>query len=191
MANLCRGYIRPGDEFQSDPKGVRRDNTRIGPVLDVLVTAHFGRYGSEVNIDALARDGSTSWVVIICNGALDGMQEPMYVDSVTFGTGKPVACMQRRAKSSSLFSGKNQHILIEQRNWEHIPGVDRVLSHCLPISRRMIFLLRHFPKLRDRVGEVHREELTKHFEGLATLNKCDSCPMCLFADCFFDHAVRF
>ena len=153
VTNSCRDYIRPGDECQSDPQGVRRDNTRIGPVLDVLVTTNLAV--TEVRSTLMHWRG------------------------------------QRRAKSSSLTSGKNQHILIEQKNWEHIPGVDRVRSHCLPISRRMTFLLRHFPKLRDRVGEVHREELTKHFEGLATLNKCDSCPMRLFADCFFDHAVRF
>ena len=114
VTNSCREYIRPGDEFQSDPKGVRRDNTRIGPVLDVLVTTNLAVTEVRLNIDALATDGSTSWVFIICNGALDGMQEPMYVDSVTYGTGKPVAFMQRRAKLISLISGKNQHILIEQ-----------------------------------------------------------------------------
>ena len=94
--------------------------------------------------------------------------------------GKPVAFMLRRAKSSSLISGKNQYILIEQRNWEHIPGVDRVLSHCLPISRRMTFLLRHFSKASTsswgsssgRVDETFRR--IGNFEQVRQLSQCVS-----------------
>ena len=52
--------------LRNDDKAYPKDiiNNKIGPVLEVLVTKHFGRYGIVMNIDSLANDGTQSRVVI-------------------------------------------------------------------------------------------------------------------------------
>ena len=40
-------------------------NTKIGPVLDVKVCGHQGRYGIEVTIESLFRDRTVFWVRIV------------------------------------------------------------------------------------------------------------------------------
>ena len=46
------------------PRGWIRGNRKSGPVLVVAVSFLLGRYGIEIEIDAMQNDGSTSWVVI-------------------------------------------------------------------------------------------------------------------------------
>ena len=41
-----------------------RGNTRIGPVLEVKVTNHLERYGIEIKIGSMEKDGSQYWIVI-------------------------------------------------------------------------------------------------------------------------------
>ena len=62
--NSCREYTKPRDEVCAEPKGVIGDNTRIGPIRDMLVTRQYGPYGVQVLIDSLAHDLSKSWVFI-------------------------------------------------------------------------------------------------------------------------------
>ena len=46
-------------------RGWIRGNTKIGPVLDVKVCYHKGRYGVEIMIESLFRDRTVSWVRIV------------------------------------------------------------------------------------------------------------------------------
>ena len=64
FTNPCREYSHLREEFKSYPKGVVDVNTRIGSILEVLVTTQFGRFGIEDKTDSLARDGPNSWDVI-------------------------------------------------------------------------------------------------------------------------------
>ena len=64
VTNPCREYSHLREEFKSYPKGVGDVNNRIGPILEVLVTIQFGRYGIEDKTDSLARDGQNSSDVI-------------------------------------------------------------------------------------------------------------------------------
>ena len=52
------------DDLRAEPEGVIGDSTKIGPIYDVHVTRHYGRYGVEVLIDSLGSDESKSWVVM-------------------------------------------------------------------------------------------------------------------------------
>ena len=63
----CRGYTLPRDDELSKVQGCIRGNKKIGPVLEVTVSNHQGRYGIEIRINSLFRDRSQSWVMI-CNG---------------------------------------------------------------------------------------------------------------------------
>ena len=61
----CREYTLPRSEETSRVRGWIRGNTKIGPVLDVKVCFHHGRYGVEVMIESLFRDRTVSWVRIV------------------------------------------------------------------------------------------------------------------------------
>ena len=63
--NSCRKYTLPRSEPESRARGWILGNTKIGPVLDVKVCLHQERYGIEILIESLFRDGTPSWVRIV------------------------------------------------------------------------------------------------------------------------------
>ena len=65
MKGSCREYTLPRSEESSRVRGWIRGNTKIGPVLDVKVCYHQGRYGVEIMIESLFRDRTVSWVRIV------------------------------------------------------------------------------------------------------------------------------
>ena len=62
MKNLCREFSLPRSEKASRARGWILGNTKIGPVLDVKVCLHQERYGTEILIESLFRDGTASCV---------------------------------------------------------------------------------------------------------------------------------
>ena len=60
----CREYTSPGDENSSEPKGWIRENTKIGPVLEITTCCLQGKYGVEIRIKSVHKDHSHSWVRI-------------------------------------------------------------------------------------------------------------------------------
>ena len=65
MKTLCREYTLPRSEEASRARGWIRGNTMIGPVLDVKVHFHQGRYGVDIMIESLSRDRTVSWVRVV------------------------------------------------------------------------------------------------------------------------------
>ena len=63
-AVACREYTLPRDEGASEPKGWIRENTKVGPVLEVTTCCLQGKYGVEISIMSLSRDNTHSWVRI-------------------------------------------------------------------------------------------------------------------------------
>ena len=55
MKNVCPEYTLPLSEETSRVRGWIRANTKIGPVLDVKVCCHQGRYGIEIMIESVQR----------------------------------------------------------------------------------------------------------------------------------------
>ena len=60
----CREYTLPRDEQLSESKGWIRENTKIGPVLEVTTCCLQGKYGVEIRIQSVNKDNSHSWVGI-------------------------------------------------------------------------------------------------------------------------------
>ena len=60
----CREYTLPKDEKSSDPKGLIRENTKIGPVLEVTTSYLQRKFGLEIRIESVNKDNSHSWVRI-------------------------------------------------------------------------------------------------------------------------------
>ena len=65
----CREYTLPRSEKSTDPKGWIRENTKIGPVLEVTTSYLQGKYGVEIRIESMNKDNSHSWVRIF-NGLI-------------------------------------------------------------------------------------------------------------------------
>ena len=49
---ICRAYTSTRDAKGSQPFGIKRDNTVIGPAVDVQVTLQYGRYCTEIKINS-------------------------------------------------------------------------------------------------------------------------------------------
>ena len=84
----------PRSDQSSQVKGWIRGNTKIGPVLEVMVCHHQGRYGIEVMIESPFGDKTCSWVRIVSgiNNYMTEMSEETHVESIgKKSTGKPVA----------------------------------------------------------------------------------------------------
>ena len=132
VTNSRREYTHHRDEFMSYPKGVIGDNTRIGPVPEVLVTAQFGRCGIEVRIGPSAKDGSK--IVgrhqpgsgTMCNRVLDGMHRGPCVSTLVPLAGgnlkRPFGGSQNPAPHPPALKGIG-----------NILGVDSVLPTSFPI----------------------------------------------------------
>ena len=65
METASREYSQPRNLTASRPRGWIRSNTKIGPVLDVKIHPHEGRYCIDVMIESLFRDQTSSWVRIV------------------------------------------------------------------------------------------------------------------------------
>ena len=88
-------------------RGWIRGNTKIGPVLDVKVCYHQGRYGVEIVVESLFRDRTVSWVRIVngINKHVTETSEEILVTSVeNRGVWKPVVKAQPRPKPTLTLS---------------------------------------------------------------------------------------
>ena len=79
-----REYTLLGSDQSSQLKGWIRGNTKIGPVLDVIVCYHQGRYGVEIMIESLFGDKTCSWFRIVngINQYVTEMSEETRVESI-------------------------------------------------------------------------------------------------------------
>ena len=57
MLKIVREYTSARDAPRTERNGVSGANTRIRPIHDMLITEQCGRYGIEVKIDSLEKDG--------------------------------------------------------------------------------------------------------------------------------------
>ena len=118
----CREYTYHRSDERSQPKGSIRGNTKIGQVLEVMVTKRCYGYGIEIKIGSVKKDGTRCCMVIsrgvdkyVTELAADHTK-PIHYDEASSSTGKLVAIKQRteHLKASSFSSPA---LPIKQRNW--------------------------------------------------------------------------
>ena len=110
--------------ISSHVRGWIRANTKIGPVLDVKVCYHQGRYAVEIMIESLLRDRRVFWVRIV-NGsnkyATETSEEIPTASIESRGSGKPAAKAEPRPKPTLTLSLVS--ILYHERKWIDVdPG---------------------------------------------------------------------
>ena len=126
----------------------------------------------EIKIDASAKDGSRSWVVIswgveryVTELSLD-CTDTMHVDADTLSTGKPVAFLPWKGQQGASSSSQKEeaHTPKHQRKWEYIPSADKVMDTCRLVSKRMEGILRHAPIFRVQDAAFSWEKLITYIE---------------------------
>ena len=65
MQTACREYNQPRNITTSRPRRWIRSNTKIGPILDVKLYPHEGRYCIDIVIKSLFEDRTVAWVRIV------------------------------------------------------------------------------------------------------------------------------
>ena len=166
LKGSCREYTLPRSDQSSQVKGWIRGNTKIGPVLDVIVCYHQGVYGVAIMIESLFGDKTCSWVRIVngINKYVTEMSEETHVESIVeTSTGKLVTKARPQQTSNSTLSLVSSPY--HERKWIDVePGTfDR---NCLEVSKLMIRLLRHDDSVnREEDGAVKFEYLASIFRS--------------------------
>ena len=146
-------------------RGRIRGSATVGPVLDVKVCYHYGRYGVEIMIESSFRDRTTSWLRIV-SGINKCVTGNVRSDSCCKCWGQkyrePVARARPRPTPTLTLTAVS--IFYRERKWIDIePGAPaKVVLKCQIF---MIRLLRHDES-------VHREDDgAVRFDDLAELLK--------------------
>ena len=107
MQIACREYTHSRNLTTSRPRGWIRSNPKVGPVLDVKLCPHEGRYCIDIMIDSLFTDRTVSWVRIVndINKHVTETSEEIPIENVDLfiSTGKPVAKAKPRPFDHSCF----------------------------------------------------------------------------------------
>ena len=141
-------------------------NTKIGPVLDVNVCYHQGRYSVEIMIESLFRDRTVSWVRIV-NGinkyVTETSGEILVANVENRGAGKPLAKAKPRPKPTLTLTLVS--IPHRERKWTDVdPG--KYSQGCFEVSKFMIRLLRHCDTVhRENDGAVIFDDLAEKFKA--------------------------
>ena len=165
MQTSCREYASPRDQETSRARGWIREITKIGPVLDVKVYFHHGRYCIDIMIESFFRDRTISWVRVV-NGIkkyVTETSEDIPVESIELvRTGKFVAKAQPRPKPAVTLSPVS--IPIRERKWIDINPAS-FNEGCFAVSKFMMRLVRHeeyIPGEDD--GAVRFDDLIEEFK---------------------------
>ena len=87
---FCREYTMPRDQEGTRIKGWIQSNVRFGPVSDIKVCNHYGRYSIEVQVQSLFQDQTISWIRIV-NGIDKYVREAMPIQEEERASVKPAA----------------------------------------------------------------------------------------------------
>ena len=163
----CRENTMPRDAEASEPKGWIRENTKIGPVLEVTTCCLQGKYGVESIVKSVK---SQSWVRIshglkklvtnVNNKDQDDNEQEtsemqfeeyaLKLNASDFASrSKAKANPQRRDSASS----PTRTIPIGERTWTDAEPQKYSLSD-YPVSKKLINLLRHGSLPRDNDGAI-------------------------------------
>ena len=80
----------PRDQEGTRIKRLIQSNVRFGPVSDIKVRNHHGRYSIEVQVQSLFQDQTVSWIRIV-NGIDKFVREAMPIQEEEKASVKPAA----------------------------------------------------------------------------------------------------
>ena len=98
--SLLREYTMPRDQEGTRIKGRIQSNVRFGPVSDIKVCDHYGRYSIEIQVRSLFQDQTFSWIRIV-NGIDICVRAAMPIKEEEKASVKPAARARPISKPSS------------------------------------------------------------------------------------------
>ena len=132
--SLCREKKMPQDQEGTRIKGWIQSNVRFGPVSDVKVCNHSGRYSIEVQVPSLFQDQTKSWIRIV-NGIDKFVREAMPIQEEEKASVKAAAEARPIFKPSS--KSEVNSILAGQRKWMDIETQESNDPYCFQVSKFM------------------------------------------------------
>ena len=166
----CREYTLPRDEDSSDPKGWIRENTKIGPVLEVTTSYRHGKDGVEIRIEHVNKDNSHSWVRIshglnklvtdLSNKEDDDNEQEtseihfeefaLKTNVLAFANRSKAKAKPRRRTSACSSTGT---VPISERSWTDVEP-ETYSSIAYPVSKQLSTLLRNGDLLGEEDGAI-------------------------------------
>ena len=127
----------PENTMPRDQEGTRikrwiQSHVRFGPVLDIKVCNHYGRYSIEVQVQSLFQDQTVSWIRIV-NGIDKLIREAMPIEEEEKASGKPAAKARPITKPSSTSCW--DFTLVEQRQWIAMGTQESNDPYCFQVSK--------------------------------------------------------
>ena len=170
----CRDYTFPRSEEASQARGWIGGNTKIGPVLDVKLHFHQGRYRVDIMIESLFRDRTVSGVRVV-----DVINKYVTETSEENSNWNHWACPYRetccegQAATNAYCNMVSCFYSYSRKKWTDINPAT-YSQGCFAVSKFMIRLLRHDESVpREDDGAVRFdvliENLKKKFDGTSQL----------------------
>ena len=140
----------PRDQEGTRIKGWIQSNVQFGPISDVKVCNHSGRYGIEVKAPSLFQDQTRSWMRIV-NGIDNLSEKPCRSKRKRKLRGNP---LQKRTNTRTVI------IPIGQRKWTDIETQESNDPCCFQVPKFITRLLRHRQGVqREADGAVHYDQV--------------------------------
>ena len=155
----------------TDPKGWIRENTKIGPVVEVTTSYLQGKDGVEIRIESLNKDNSHSWVRIshglkklvtdLSNHQENDNNEretsEMQFENFALITNAFAFASRTKAKAKprrfTAASSSTRTVPVCERIWTDIePGTQSNLAY--PVAKILTTLLRHGQLIREEDGAI-------------------------------------
>ena len=147
----------PRDQEGTRIKGWIQNNVRFGPVSDIKVCNHNGRYNIGVQVQSSLQYQTVSWIRIV-NGIDKFVRKAMPIQEEEKASRKPGAKARPRLKLSSTSGG--DFTPFEQRQWIDIETQESKDPCCFQVSQIITRLLRQSQKVyREEDGGVHYDQV--------------------------------
>ena len=146
-----------------------RENTKIGPVLEVTTSYLQGKYGVEIRIESVNKDNSHSWVRIshglnklvtdLSNKEDDNEQETseMPFEDFALKTNELAFASRSKAKAKprrrTPACSSTRTVPISERSWTDIEP-ENYSSIAYPVSKQLSTFLRHGDLPREEDGAI-------------------------------------
>ena len=139
-------------------RGWIRKDTRIGPVLNILVCYRDDRYSIEVQVPSLFHDDTVSWVRIV--NVIDGYVTESMPSAREEDTalGKPIAKARPRQKPTVTLTSVSIPVL--ERKWIDVETQRSHDQKCYEVSKVVTRLLRHDESVPQGIdGAIHYNDI--------------------------------
>ena len=119
MQTACRENTQPRNLKTSRPRGWIRSNTKIGPVLDVKIYPHEGRYCIVFMIESLFKDQTVSWVRIVngINKYVTETSEEIPIENVQLFIRTRRLFAKAKPRPKSVVNLSSNYVPITERIW--------------------------------------------------------------------------